>query len=302
MTDTPTSGRPNALDAPDFGMHSPLVGAPGVDAFAVVITRRSISPRGVARPAEVWRLAQEVAVQASSRAGWPPERYADAGVGFIVSDMTVEHFRELDYGERLRARTWIGAFRRGMLADREIRLTGGRGPLARISQRWVHVRRGDDNQIGLSRADDELVASLQPSSHPVPAATLPQVARPWQLGRGDHFELDVWHTWMDPYGHVNHPMYVDFFDEVLARCAVDVGIDPQGLFAVAERVRFRQAALAGDRLAVEVEAIGENAVGDVVFEGVVRRVQDGAVAAQATLVRGHHSHPHAWRGWWRGMG
>jgi|GEM_PF-799721 len=292
--------RPDPSGALDFGADSVLDTIPGVDAFAVVLTRRAVSPRGVARPAEVWRMCQEVAVQASARSGWPPERFTEVGAGFIVSDMVVEHFRELSYGERTRARTWIRDFRRGMVTHREIRLTGDDGPLARATQRWVHVSRGDHGTIQIGRASDDIQAAFAAVKTPAPTAEVPRPTRTTEFGRTDQFELDVWQTWMDPYGHVNHPMYVDFADEAVARTALDAGVDPQGIFPVAERVRFRQAAVAGDRLVVETAAVGTIDSDDVVFEQVVRRAEDHAELARITLIRGHRSDPEAWRQWWTG--
>jgi len=239
-------------------------------------------------------------VQASARAGWPPERFNAIGSGFFVSEMTVEHFRELSYGERTVARTWMRDFRRNMLASREVRLSGDQGPLARITQRWVHVQLGQDGTIRMGRAPQQLVSAFATCAPEVPVATVPTPVLTTEMGRSDSFEIDVWLTWMDNYGHVNHPMYVDFADEALARTALEMGIDPQGIVPVAERVRFRQAAVAGDRIAVETSAVGALDSGAVVFEQIVRRVLDDTVVAQITIVRDHISEPEAWRGWWLG--
>ena len=292
--------RPTATGAIDFGSSCVLDTIEGVDAFAVVLTRRAVSPRGVARASEVWRMCQEVAVQAVTESDWPPERFAELGAGFIVSDMVVEHFREMSYGERARARTWIRDFRRGMLTHREIRLSGDMGPLARATQRWVHVRRGPGAHIQIEKASDDIQAAFQPVRTPAPTAEVPRPSTVSEFGRSDQFELDVWLTWMDPYGHVNHPMYIDFADEAVARSALDVGVDPQGIVPIAERVRFRQAAMAGDRVVVETTATGVIDEGDVVFEQIIRRAEDHAVLAQVTLIRGHRQEPEAWRQWWLG--
>ena len=291
---------PDPKKLPDFAPDGPLDGLPGVDDFAVILTRRAVCPRGTTRAAEVWRMGQEVAVQASARVGWPPERFNAIGSGFFVSEMTVEHFRELSYGERTTARTWMRDFRRSMLARREVRLSGDQGPLARITQCWVHVQLADDGTIHMGRAPEQLISAFTTATPDVPVASIPKPALTTEMGRSDSFEIDVWLTWMDNYGHVNHPMYVDFADEALARSALDIGIDPQGIVPVAERVRFRQAAVAGDRIAVETSAVGQLESGAVVFEQIVRRVLDDAVLAQINIVRDHLTDPLAWRGWWLG--
>ena len=290
--------RPTSDGAIDFGDDCVLDEIPGVQSFNVVLTRRSVSPRGVARPGEVWRMCQEVAVQASIRAGWSPARLAASGSGFVVSDMVVEHFREMTYAERAAARTWTRDFRRGMLTHREIRLSTGEGPLARVTQRWVHVQRAALGDFQIGRASAELLAAFAPVSTPAPEAVCPRAAVATERGRSDQFELDVWQTWMDPNGHVNHPMYVDFADEAIARHAAEAGLDPQQIYPVAERVRFRTAAVAGDRIVVETTATGLLESGEVVFEQQIRRVADSALLAQVTLIRGHHADPDTWTIWW----
>ena len=290
--------RPDAQCAIDFGPDCILDTIAGVESFAVVLTRRSVSPRGVARPAEIWRMCQEVAVQASIRAGWSPGRLAEHGSGFVVSEMVVEHFRELTYSERSTARTWTRDFRRQMLTHREIRLSGDHGPLARATQRWVHVQRGARGEFQIGRASPALLEAFAPVSTPAPSASCPRPAVSTERGRSDQFEFDVWQTWMDPNGHVNHPMYLDFGDEAIARHATESGLDPQQIYPVAERVRYRTAAVAGDRVMVETTAIGTLETGEVVFEQLIRRVVDSAVLAQITLIRGHHVDPDTWSMWW----
>ena len=290
--------RPDSTGAIDFGEPCLLDDIGGVEKFAVVLTRRAVSPRDVARPGEVWRMCQEVAVQASIRAGWSPGRLAAHGSGFVVSDMVVEHFRELNYAERTTARTWNRDFRRGVLTHREIRLSGDRSPLARATQRWVHIQRGAHGEIQIGRASPEIIAAYGSVSTPAPTARCPRPAVPTERGRAGQFELEVWQTWMDPNGHVNHPMYVDFADEAVARHAADAGLDPQQIYPVAERIRFRQAAVAGDRIMIETTALGTLDTGEVVFEQLIRRIADSTVVAQVSLVRGHHTEPETWQMWW----
>lgn len=254
----------------------------GVDRFHVVLPRRSVSPRGVVRPAEVWRMAQELAVQGACRVGWSPERFRSEHVAFIVAEMTVLHIRELSYGERVVGSTWTQDFRRATLTHRQIHLEGSGVPFAVATQRWAHVYQAADGSIHVGRASDALLDAFRPTPQPLPLVELPEL--PPVLGpRLAGLEVEIWQTWMDPIGHLNHPQYLDFCDEALARALVERGFDPQAVVPLGERLSFRAAATAGDRLKVELQLIGRQGA-DVALSALLRR-QDGAVCCQGTLLR-----------------
>lgn len=259
---------------------------PNSQAFAVVIPRRAVDPRGMVRAAEVWRMAQEAAVQAMVELGWSPELLRDAQVAFVVSDMTVVHHRQAAYGERIRARTWVRDVRRATLVGRAIRLWSSEGPISTITQRWAHVSWTGPDALQVCAASAEILAAMPPAvgAKAFGPAALPAVVQP-VAGPQFGFRFEVWHTWMDPIGHVNHPSYLDFLDEALCRQVAKHGGDPQQIDAVAERLRFRQAATAGQCLAAELRCVGLTDAGDAVLEGRVVRVDDGAELIRATLVR-----------------
>src|SRR5690606_5119242 len=83
--------------------------------FPVRIPRHAFSPREAARAGDIWRVMQEVAVEGSTRCGWSPERYREAGIGFVVRTMTCVHDREAVFGEPVSARTWVSEFRRRLI-------------------------------------------------------------------------------------------------------------------------------------------------------------------------------------------
>ena len=276
------------MQVPTVLVERPMDAEPptGFLTFPVVLARRAVSPRGVARAAEVWRMAQEAAVQAACAVGWPPERLRSEGVAFIVSEMTMEHLRELAYGERVVARTWIRDFRRATLSHREVRLDATEGPFARASQRWIHVIESPDGGLHIGRARAELLAAFAPSDVPDAAVDLPRIQTVAEGGRLPVFECDIWHTWMDPIGHLNHPTYLDLMEEALARACLDAGTDPQGVIPVAERLSFRSPAVAGDRVSVELQVQGHTLMGDLALTASVRR-SDGELCASGTLIRRH---------------
>ena len=210
------------------------------------IPRHACSPRDTARAGDLWRLVQEVAVHDSESCGWPPSRYRTLGTGFVVREMVGIHHREARYGEALPAETWIAETRREMLMRRETRISD----VLSCSVEWVHIGR----EGGPERAPAELANAfpIRPSA----STTLPPFTSiaPVEL---PSFELTPWWTEMDPMGHTNHPRYVDWADEAISRWLVAEGRDALALVPVAERVRFRGSALAGEAIVVATRRVGE---------------------------------------------
>lgn len=245
--------------------------------FPVRLPRHAFSPRDAVRAGDMWRCFQEVAVDASSHVGWPPERYRDAGTSFIVRAATVLHHREPTYGEGARARTWVSTFRRGIFCTREIRLTSARGALASGTQEWAHI----SADLKPMRADSSLTDCF-PEHTDGPSMTLPE----WEQDASElhGFPLRVWHTWMDPLAHVNHPVYVDWADESVSQVMAKAGLDPVALVPVAEKVSFKLGAVADEDVTVGTRRLGRTEDGFVAF-GHEFRNAEGKLAASATTVR-----------------
>ena len=243
----------------------------------VTLPRSAFTPREVARPGDLWRLFQDIAVGGSSAAGWPPERYRAEGVSFVVRAMTVVHHRELVFGEATVGRTWPSAFKRGVLFRRECRLVVDGAPAASATQEWVHV----SADVRLTPASAALVDAFAIEAHDA-SVTLPEFV-PIEGARTHHFALTCWNTWMDPLGHANHPIYIEWCDEGLARAMVAEGLDPSQLVARAEHARFKSGAQAADELEVETTAIGTTDDAVVFRHRVVR---EGEAIVTATTVRG----------------
>ncbi|MFZ5477657.1 MAG: thioesterase family protein [Myxococcota bacterium] len=246
------------------------------------IPRHACSPRDHARAGDLWRLVQEVAVIHSTECGWPPERYRELGTGFVVREITGVHLREARYGEQFEATTWVGETRREMLMRRETRLAG----VLRATAEWVHV----GSSGGPARAPKELASAFPVVSDDGPGARLPEFDPVEEIALPE-LRVVPWWTEMDPMGHVNHPRYVDWAEEWVSAWLGGRGVDPVGLVAVAEKVRYRSAAVAGDDVRVRGALVGF--VGDAaVFRARASRGED--TVCDATLVRRHLSGPSAW--------
>ncbi len=256
------------------------------------IPRHAFSVRDAARAGDVWRAFQEIAVDASTHAGWPPKRYRDEGTAFIVRTMTVRHALEPYYGEALSGRSWISRMRREMFSTREVRIASDeRGPIASARQEWVHVSASlEPTRGGASLLSSFPVEPSAPSDDTL-APELPAIATPIADAPAQRLELDAWWTWMDPLDHANHPAYLDWCDEALCRRLHASGVAPVALAPVAEEVTYRAGVTGGQRVTVESRITGTTSEGHVVL---AHKIFAGDVlSATATTVRRLHGHDDA---------
>jgi acyl-CoA thioesterase FadM len=246
--------------------------------FPYHLPRNAFSHRDAARAGDVWRAFQDIAVGAATRAGWPPGRFQETGTTFVVREMTVVHHREACFGEALEGSSWVRRFRRETLCTREVRLTAESGPIASGTQEWVHVGR-DGKPARAPREMADLFALTEEGG-----VALPDVLRSATASPALRFELEPWHTWMDPLNHVNHPAYVDFCDEAIARIVAASGLDPADLVPIAESVTFMSPVVAREDVVVTSALVGRTAEGDAVFDHVIG-TRDGSTRARATTAR-----------------
>lgn len=246
------------------------------------LPRHSFSARDAARAGDVWRLFQEVAVDASTQQGWPPLRYRAEKNAFVMRTMTVRHHLEAIYGEPLRGLTWVARMRREMLSTREVRVRSARGAIASARQEWVHVA---DGVLAPVRAPRSLLDAFPEESGPegdVPVI-MPTVARRIEPRAPHVFTFRAWWTWMDPLDHVNHPAYVDFCDEAISVAMRRAGMAPIALVPVAEEVTFRSGVVGDEEARVETVPQGFTEDGAAV---IAHRILVGdRLCTTATTVR-----------------
>lgn len=192
--------------------------------------------------------------------------------------MRVLHARTLRYGEPLTAQTWVADFRRGLLTTRRLTLAGATSAVD-ACQEWAHV---DTALLRISKAPDALIGAFPPELRTDEPA-MPMLTRPVEA-EATRMSFDVWFTWMDPLGHVNHPAYIDYCDEALARLVVSLGGDPHLIEPVAEELLFKRGLVAPEAATVTLRPVGLTSDGAWVLLAEVS-FADGAVAATGTLVR-----------------
>lgn len=255
-----------------------------LEEIALHLPRNAFTPRDTARAGDLWRVCQEAAVLGSSRRGWPPERYREAGCAFVVRGMTAVHHRPAAYGQPIVARTWVTTFRRGTLTDRQVRVRGPDGLICAATQRWVHVGSPD---LAMTRASPELEAAFVLVNDPEDGdVALPSFAA-LEDAPEHRFAFDVWYGWMDPLAHVNHPQYVDDAEEALARILAARGIDPHGVVPIAEEMSWRSGLVAPERAEIVTRLVGVAADGIVTQHTFLGA--DGTRRAEGRLVRRHAS-------------
>lgn len=245
--------------------------------FPVLVPRDAYTDREVPRAGGMWRVCQDVATLASIEAGWPPARFRQDGVFFIVYRMVMVHASQPAYGRQLTGTTWVSRLRRDMLSTREVRLRSSEGVVAAATQEWVHV---DALSRKPKRAEPTTAAAFPPVDLE-PSVALPKYDK--KPGSRRSFEFDMWRTWADPLGHANHPDYIDWCDEGISRRLVSAGIDETALTPVAEQVAFKDSVLPGERVIVYTERAGVLGSGAVVFKHTLQT--DRGLAANATSVR-----------------
>jgi acyl-CoA thioesterase FadM len=188
------------------------------------------------------------------------------------------HHRETTYGEALTARTWVARVRRQLLSTREVRIATANGPVASATQEWVHV----SADLKPLRASPEMVDAF-PAHEREASVALPACAAIADAP-AHRFALRPWQIWMDPLGHVNHPMYVEFADEAVARVLARAGVAEASLAPIAEHAIFRVGIAASAEIEVHTRLAGTTAEGAAV---IAHRIvgEGGVLCAELTTVR-----------------
>lgn len=244
----------------------------------LALPRVAFSRREVARPGEVWRVFQQIAIDGSARRGWPPARYAREGCAFVMRSMRVVHDREIRYGAQLEGKTSCVRIRRDMFFTRRSAILDDEGTVARTYQEWAVVSAA----IEPMRANSGLVEAFAPADADVlPEVVLPTVHTPLERELAP-LEHDALFCETDPLDHVNHTVYVDWCDGAIARALVQAGLSPADLVPRAEEATFRAAVAPGDRAHVATWLRGCTPDGALVFDHEVR-VRERVAASLRTV-------------------
>lgn len=253
--------------------------------FPYVLPRTAFSPRDAARAGDIWRAFQDVAVEAASLRGWSPLRMREVGSVWIVRSMTALHARETCFGEPLEGVSWVKRTRRGTFSTREVRLEMDGVAIASGTQEWAHLGVNGPGRMPTEMEHDLGVVDEGGIELPT-----------FEAREGASFTIgfDVWETWMDPVGHVNHPHYIDFCDENVSRKMRDAGLDPIDLVPIGESAQFRSQVVARERVTVTTEVVGVTEGGAVVFDHRIG-TEDNPRTTDVRTIRTMRGDPKAFR-------
>jgi len=116
--------------------------------------------------------------------------------------------------------------------------------------------------------------------------------------------IDVRFAELDPYGHVNHAVYVTYFEVARTEALISCGVPLQAIAEAGYQlvvtkldVRFRSAATAGDRLSVETSMFELRRASGVWLQRILRGDEllvTGLVTAGITDTTGKPTRPPDW--------
>jgi acyl-CoA thioester hydrolase len=158
---------------------------------------------------------EEVAIQASSDAGFNARWYDEHGTVWVVREITLDYLHPAHIDDELDISTWIADFRRVRShREYEIRRTRDHQLLVRASADWVYI---DRKTLWPTKIPAEAINALPavdgryavPSARPIPA--LPATA----AGREFRCRRAVQRHEVDGMGHVNNANYVIWFEQAV---------------------------------------------------------------------------------------
>ncbi|RME47326.1 MAG: acyl-CoA thioesterase, partial [Caldilineae bacterium] len=117
--------------------------------------------RGCVNHAVYLNYFQQAAIEASTDAGYGPERYRAMGVVWLVRKTTLAYEHPAAYGDTLLAETWVSEFRR-VQSHREYRLTktGNGQTVACARMNWAFL---DRRTMTPARIPPEMTALFAPN-------------------------------------------------------------------------------------------------------------------------------------------
>lgn len=202
------------------------------------------------------RYTQESAFDASAEAGFSRRKYEEMGRIWVIRQSEIEYLKPLWFDDCVEVRTWVADFRRAT-SRRQFELTrSADGELmARGFSDWVFLNRATGHpalippevQAGFF---PEGIPQSFPSREPFPPAPPPP------SGVFTVRRRVGWHD-LDPAGHVNNAMYLNYADDCGFQAIAAFGWPVQRMLSngVAilirkNQVQYLQAARLGDELEV----------------------------------------------------
>ncbi|HLX35904.1 MAG TPA: thioesterase family protein [Candidatus Limnocylindrales bacterium] len=234
--ETPTELDPGLTGGPD----RPVEGIDNGYVAGYRVRFDEAGPDGRIRTSALLRYAQDVAWRHSEFLGFDRRWYTERGRWWVVRAVDLEVLAPIPMGRTLRVSTAVVGHRR-IWARRlgECRLADGT-LAAIVTTDWVIL----DDRGRLVRIPPDFGLSF---SNPELPGDIARVEQPEPPPDVHGLELRVRPADLDPMGHVNNAVYVDWLEEALASAGLTSATSdlPRGC-----RVEYRASAAPGDEVAI----------------------------------------------------
>lgn len=231
---------------------------------------------------------EEGATRASADAGFTYDWYFTHRHSWVVRKLQVRYLRPLRYGDAVTLRTWVSDVRR-IYSHREydLRRTDDGSPVLRARAKWVYVNL---DTLRPARIPDQAEVAFQPTGELPDMHVHLRQPRLLEANRPVTCERRVQHYELDPTGHANNAMYINWFEQAQADALATMGwplarLDAEGLICcpVARDVEYFQSALDGMPLRFSSRPVVASGA-RVVWEQECRAADSGDLLARDYVV------------------
>jgi acyl-CoA thioesterase FadM len=198
------------------------------------------TPSGLVRTSTLLRYAADLAWVHSARRGFDRSWYAERGLAWVVRGVELDVLRPVGHGEELVGTTEAVAARK-VIARRRTELATGAGPVAaRLMVDWALT-----TTDGIPTRIPAVFATVftMPETTFAPIRVRPT---PPDDGSASTVELSVRPHELDPMGHVNNAIYLDWAEEAIRAAGAD-GVAAVGSIPRRWRLEYLGAATPGSR-------------------------------------------------------
>ncbi len=227
---------------------------------------------------------EEGATRASTDAGYSYHWYMDRHRAWVIRKMIIRYLTPLRHGDQVILRTWVSDFSR-IYSHREydLRLLPDNRPVVRARAKWVYI---DLDDMRPMRIPAEMEANFDPSGEQEDIEVRPRGATPLEDGPSYVSRRRVQRYELDPAGHVNNAVYLNWFEQAMVDALASVGWSGErlreiglGMVQVAHEVDYLRPALDGALLQI-VSRPTELAATMGAWQHEVRQAESGDVLAR----------------------
>lgn len=200
---------------------------------------------------------EEGATRASADAGFSYDWYFEQRRAWVIRTMQIKYLQPLKYGDRVELRTWVSDGHRSY-SHREYELSriDDGTTVLRGRAKWVFV---DLDRMRPARIPEQFMGAFEPTGELEPLHI--RLRNPVVMPNGGTFQSmrRVQHYELDPAGHVNNSVYLNWFEQAMfdAHESVNWSFDRMRkdagmvIFQAAHEVEYLRPAMYGMQVRIE---------------------------------------------------